>query len=137
MNELLRRTETVNFGGGIVAGLLLVLIVMDCRGQAEMIRMMERDWVPSSQTQPIQVTFLIIVMTLVISISVAIRMKVRSMTEGLGDNPKAITFRKCEKCGGPGPCLWDSKCGGRYVCRSCHSEPDSGPNVRFFRGDHR
>jgi len=32
-------------------------------------------------------------------------------------------MRRCEPCGGPGPCLWDRP-SGRYACQDCHSEPD-------------
>jgi len=32
-------------------------------------------------------------------------------------------MRKCEKCGGEGPCLWTNN-GGRYVCHGCHPQPD-------------
>jgi hypothetical protein len=32
-------------------------------------------------------------------------------------------LRKCERCVGPGPCLWDPA-DGRYLCRLCHSNRD-------------
>lgn len=32
-------------------------------------------------------------------------------------------MRKCEKCRGEGPTLWDDRNGGRYLCRKCHSDP--------------
>lgn len=41
--------------------------------------------------------------------------------------------RKCERCRGPGPCLWDdgpdSDRTGRYLCCACHSTPQD----IFFR----
>jgi hypothetical protein len=32
-------------------------------------------------------------------------------------------LRKCERCVGPGPCLWDPA-DGRYLCQGCHSCKD-------------
>ena len=34
-------------------------------------------------------------------------------------------MRRCEVCGGPGPCLWAASGPNvrRYTCRSCHPEP--------------
>jgi hypothetical protein len=40
-------------------------------------------------------------------------------------------MRRCEKCGGPGPCLWDDK-DQRSLCVRCHSEP-SDPFFREMR----
>ncbi len=37
-------------------------------------------------------------------------------------------MRRCEKCRGPGPCLWDDQV-QRYLGRCCHSNP----NDLFFR----
>ena len=37
-------------------------------------------------------------------------------------------MRRCEKCGGPGPCLWAERgpdC-QRYLCRRCHPNPEDG-----------
>lgn len=31
-------------------------------------------------------------------------------------------MRRCEKCNGPGPCLWNEPC-ARYLCAQCHSTP--------------
>lgn len=38
-----------------------------------------------------------------------------------------MTIRKCEKCLGPGPTLWDESC-QRMLCCKCHSTP----NDEFF-----
>ena len=37
-------------------------------------------------------------------------------------------MRRCEKCGGQGPCLWAERgpdC-QRYLCRRCHPNPEDG-----------
>lgn len=40
-----------------------------------------------------------------------------------------MTMRKCEQCGGPGPCLYDHD--QKYKCQACHSDPDDS----FFKRD--
>ena len=32
-------------------------------------------------------------------------------------------LRKCNKCDGPGPCMWDDQ-DQRYLCKNCHSKPE-------------
>jgi hypothetical protein len=37
-----------------------------------------------------------------------------------------MSLRKCEVCGGPGPCLWEDRGenSGCYCCRTCHASPN-------------
>ena len=53
----------------------------------------------------------------------------RMKNGGYRGNPefdKMISPFKCEKCDGPGPCLWgEAGMGrGRYLCVKCHPNPD-------------
>jgi len=52
----------------------------------------------------------------------------------LDDPTKGL--RACEKCGGPGPCLWADSGHDRYryLCRACHPEPDAGFFTRTTGG---
>jgi len=49
--------------------------------------------------------------------------EIKQKEKETGKVPNLIPVRRCEKCNGPGPALWDDR-DQRYFCRGCHSNPD-------------